>query len=110
MTSLGLLPTANAIPGDRRRLRDYRKVSRLFLAKAEQPGDVMRVDHCAQFCTHHQTCSGLLIVPDSGQQAPREPLWFAKTLSDSDFNRIQGCRPQAKCDSTLGWSTPFGYS
>jgi hypothetical protein len=37
-------------------------------------------------------------------------LWFAKTLSDSDFNRIQGCRPQAKCDSTLGWSTPFGYS
>ncbi len=38
------------------------------------------------------------------------PVWFAKTLSDSDFNRIQGCRPQAKCDSTLGWSTPFGYS
>jgi hypothetical protein len=37
-------------------------------------------------------------------------LWFAKTLSDSDFNRIQGCRPQVKCDSTLGWSTPFGYS
>jgi len=37
-------------------------------------------------------------------------LWFAKTLSDSDFNKIQGCRPQAKCDSTLGWSTPFGYS
>jgi hypothetical protein len=34
----------------------------------------------------------------------------AKTLSDNDFNRIQGCRPQAKCDSTLGWSTPFGYS
>jgi hypothetical protein len=37
-------------------------------------------------------------------------LWFAKILSDRDFNRIQGCRPQAKCDSTLGWSTPFGYS
>jgi hypothetical protein len=38
----------------------------------------------------------------------RGGLWFAKTLSDNDFNRIQGCRPQAKCDSTLGW--PFGYS
>ena len=41
---------------------------------------------------------------------PKSLVWFAKTLSDSDFNRIQGCRPQAKCDSTLGWSTPFGYS
>jgi len=43
-------------------------------------------------------------------RASSRSLWFAKTLSDIDFNRIQGCRPQAKCDSTLGWSTPFGYS
>ena len=49
---------------------------------------------------------GRFMSPDSLQPT----LWFAKTLSDSDFNRIQGCRPQAKCDSTLGWSTPFGYS
>jgi hypothetical protein len=26
------------------------------------------------------------------------------------FQQDTGCRPQAKCDSTLGWSTPFGYS
>jgi hypothetical protein len=32
----------------------------------------------------------------------REVLSFAKTLSGRDFNNIEGCRPQAKCDSTLG--------
>jgi hypothetical protein len=26
---------------------------------------------------------------------------FAKILSASDFNRMRGCVPQAKCDTTL---------
>jgi len=49
---------------------------------------------------------GFLLLDSGGAVG----LWFAIILCACDFNGIQRCRPQAKCDSTLGWSTPFGYS